>query len=206
MTEEAARSVLSSRHGYIDDLAATSDVDGDDEARLDAMLRADTDLSEKALSTAASWSDYDGCTRLHLAAVEGRAEEASALIVLGAEPHHGNVDGDTPLDLAVQHGRDEVVHTLLRAGFNGYAPDGAPARTALHVAADYGQEGIVRILVTGGCKSGRGDAWRWRDSLDARGGSRCAPRSHTRIFPHTHTHEPAHASSPLLRMPQPPVG
>ena len=199
MTEEAARSVLSSRHGYIDDLAATSDVDGDDEARLDAMLRADTDLSEKALSTAASWSDYDGCTRLHLAAVEGRAEEASALIVLGAEPHHGNVDGDTPLDLAVQHGRDEVVHTLLRAGFNGDAPDGAPARTALHVAADYGQEGIVRILVTGGANPDAAMPGDGETPL-MRAAAHGARQDLTHVYSLTHTHtnprmRPAHCGA-----------
>ena len=153
-TEEAARLLLTSRHGYDDDLAAVRDVpDGDEEARelqLDAMLRADTDLSQKALSTAASWSDYDGCTRLHLAAVDGRADECGALIALGAEPRHRNVEGDTALDLAALHGHDEVVRTLLRSGFNGDAPDAVPARTALHVASEHGQDNIVRILVSGG--------------------------------------------------------
>lgn len=149
MNEAEARALLTERFDYVDDLQAVRADDDIDEAALEAMLRADTDLTEKALSTAASWSDYDGCTRLHVAAMEQRVVEACALLALGADPRQRNAEGDTALDLAAAHGHDGIVRTILAAGYNG---DGEQpgARTALHVAAEHGQEAIARLLLESG--------------------------------------------------------
>jgi uncharacterized protein len=54
----------------------------------------------------------NGGTALHYACLNGRAGAAMALLGAGADPHVVNHHGETPLDMAVQRGREECVAIL----------------------------------------------------------------------------------------------
>jgi ankyrin repeat protein len=53
---------------------------------------------------------------LHYCGVEGDAEQARALLVIGQDPELRDRNGATPLHLAAQHGNLGVVTVLLDAG------------------------------------------------------------------------------------------
>ncbi|UCC99109.1 MAG: ankyrin repeat domain-containing protein, partial [Phycisphaerales bacterium] len=56
------------------------------------------------------------CTPLHCAARYGHKEVAELLIAKGAGVNARNNEGQTPLDIAVEEGRPEIVELLRKHG------------------------------------------------------------------------------------------
>ncbi len=93
--------------------------------------------------------DAQGRTRLHAAAVEGRRDEAGALIAGGADINARDNAGSAPLHLAAGFGQRAVVELLLTMGADVDARN-ATGDTPLHAAAYWGQLGVVVQLVESG--------------------------------------------------------
>ena len=93
--------------------------------------------------------DAQGRTRLHTAALEGRRDEAGALIAGGADINARDNAGAAPLHLAAGFGQRAVVDLLLTMGADVDARNAA-GDTPLHAAAFWGQLGVVVQLVESG--------------------------------------------------------
>ena len=94
-----------------------------------------------------------GRTRLHAAALEGRRDEAGALIAAGADINARDNAGSAPLHLAAGFGQRAVVDLLLTMGADVDARNAA-GDTPLHAAAYWGQLGVVVQLVESGADPG----------------------------------------------------
>lgn len=97
--------------------------------------------------------DAQGRTRLHAAALEGRRDEAGALIAAGADINARDNAGSAPLHLAAGFGQRAVVDLLLTMGADVDARNAA-GDTPLHAAAYWGQLGVVVQLVESGADPG----------------------------------------------------
>lgn len=97
--------------------------------------------------------DAQGRTRLHAAALEGRRDEAGALIAAGADINARDNAGSAPLHLAAGFGQRAVVDLLLTMGADVEARNAA-GDTPLHAAAYWGQFGVVVQLVESGADPG----------------------------------------------------
>lgn len=94
--------------------------------------------------------DARGYTALHFATMRGSASIAGALMGEGgADPDLGNLDGDTPLHIAVATRRIDVGEVLLRAGASVDAAN-RQGHTALHFAAALGLAGFTKQLLDRG--------------------------------------------------------
>ena len=115
----------------------------------------------KAGEAAADAADADGNTPLHLAARSGAEACAEALLRPPREAREQggpaaalpaklvnlqNRAGETCAHLAAKGGHGEVLRLLLWNGANVEAADGRRGRTALHFAAESGDEATVRAL------------------------------------------------------------
>ena len=88
----------------------------------------------------------DGSTALHMAAANGHAAVACALLARGARmlPNHA---GNTPLHWACLNGHEAAAAALLAApGADVYAKNGA-GRSAFTLAISAGHEGLARMLL-----------------------------------------------------------
>ena len=101
--------------------------------------------------------DARGYTALHFATMRGSASIAEALVGEGgADPDLGNLDGDTPLHIAVATRRTDVGEVLLRAGASVDAAN-RQGHTALHFAAALGLAGFTKQLLDRGADFGAVD-------------------------------------------------
>ncbi|KAK6542442.1 hypothetical protein TWF694_006395 [Orbilia ellipsospora] len=108
-----------------------------------------------------------GRTALHCAAESGCEEAAKYLIVNGANVDIYVAGGWTPIQIAARRGNREVVEVLIENGaalnqvtglpwgYHDYSPydtddANAEGKLAIHLAAEYGYEDIVRALIIGG--------------------------------------------------------
>ena len=99
-----------------------------------------------------------GHTPLHLAAMNGHAEDVTALLKHRADPNAQNKDGSTPLHLAAMNGHAEAVTALLNAGAdpNAQNKDGS---TPLHLAAKWNQHPeVITALLDAGAAANAQDA------------------------------------------------
>jgi hypothetical protein len=90
--------------------------------------------------------DVYGRTKLHLAAIEGRRDEAGSLVAAGADVNARDNNGATPLIVAAGFGQRAVVDLLLSLGADlearSYAGD-----TPLYSAAAWNQLAVVELLI-----------------------------------------------------------
>ncbi|CAM9723802.1 unnamed protein product, partial [Laminaria digitata] len=101
--------------------------------------------------------DSRGYTALHFATMRGSASIARALVDEGgADPDLGNLDGDTPLHIAVATRKVYVGEVLLRAGASVDAAN-RQGHTALHFAAALGLAGFTKQLLDRGADFGAVD-------------------------------------------------
>ncbi|KAK3156477.1 hypothetical protein QOZ80_2AG0107750 [Eleusine coracana subsp. coracana] len=128
-----------SRDGEEHDLFRAAQV-GDLET-LDALLAADPSLARRA-------SIYERLSALHIAAGNGHVQVVSMLLERGAHPDLLNRKKQTPLMVAVMHGRIECVLKLLEAGANMLMFDCVHGRTCLHHAAYYGHADCLRAVLS----------------------------------------------------------
>lgn len=100
--------------------------------------------------------DSDGLTPLIYATIRGHADVVRALLEAGADPacpasESGRYRGRAPLHIAVQHRREGILQSLLRAcsdsAIDAYDCDG---RTPLHVAIEADFEAGVQALLRAG--------------------------------------------------------
>lgn len=95
--------------------------------------------------------DTDGarCTPLHHAVVHGHLSLSQKLVSMGVDSNAVDFHGATPLYWAASSGKEPTVSWLL--GLSGSEPNSRNTeRSALHVAAGWGHEGVVGALLIGG--------------------------------------------------------
>ena len=97
--------------------------------------------------------DKDGCTALHIAAMEGDHGAVSDLLSNGADPNAQNGNGYTPLHKGAGEGHAEVVKLLLAAGAYIEAKTYSERNTPLHAGAQNGHAEVVRVLLEAGVNS-----------------------------------------------------
>ncbi|XP_027027080.2 CARD- and ANK-domain containing inflammasome adapter protein [Tachysurus fulvidraco] len=87
-------------------------------------------------------------TPLHLAAMAGHVQTVSTLLTAKAKVAAKDMDGCTALHYAAKKGHIRVVAALLTSGKNKNVNErNAWRRTPLHLAAEHGQEHVVRLLL-----------------------------------------------------------
>ncbi len=89
--------------------------------------------------------DIGGMTALHLAAREGFAVIAKALISKGADVNVKDNVGNTPLHLAAAHGRSAVVGVLAEA-MKELNPTNKLKNTPMQLAEAYGHYDVTKFL------------------------------------------------------------
>lgn len=87
-----------------------------------------------------------GWTSLHWAAENGHLDVVQQLLTAQASMEIRNVDGESPLLVAVRRARITVVDALVSAGANLDATDSI-GRTALHLAASFGLNQVLELLL-----------------------------------------------------------
>ena len=90
-----------------------------------------------------------GMTPLHLAALDGRFEEARSLIAQRASVSAQNKDGRTPLHFAALGGHHPVAQLLIDTGASVDARDKSGG-TPLHLAAMHGHRAVAELLLDRG--------------------------------------------------------
>ena len=108
-------------------------VDGDDWASLHSAARYNTYkvaalLISEGADIEAQGGD-DGLTPLHRAAFYGSVETAGLLIARGADPNAKTYADETPLDIAKQEGKRDIIAMLERAARKAESVDGEPDST-----------------------------------------------------------------------------
>ena len=88
--------------------------------------------------------------RLHKAAEKGDSTRTHLLLSCGADPNEADSEMMTPMHIAAQHGKVEVIQTLIKHGANMSEEAGQHQRTPLHCAVLEGHLAAVRVLVENG--------------------------------------------------------
>ncbi|XP_053385251.1 ankyrin repeat and sterile alpha motif domain-containing protein 1B-like isoform X2 [Mercenaria mercenaria] len=111
-------------------------------------------LSSFLKSVNVNYTDKNGYTALHHAAVNGFRDVVEVLLKADAQPGHLDNQGCTPVHLAAWNGDAEIVMQLLTAETD--SEDANPVNvnqqngtgdTALHCAAQYGHVAVVDVLL-----------------------------------------------------------
>ncbi len=126
---------------------------------VEAAMRNDLEAVRSLLRQAAdaNSSQGDGMTALHWAAMNGNPEMAQLLIYAGATVKSTTRIGSyTPLYLAAQYGKANVVDVLLKAGADAKAP-AIGGVTPLMMAASSGDADTVKALLEYGADVNAGE-------------------------------------------------
>lgn len=94
-------------------------------------------------------SDIQGTTALALAATDGDAASAQALLTAGAQVNKATKEGYTPLMAAARAGNLEYARVLLGAGADPRAT-ASGGTTALHLAAQANADTVIELLLERG--------------------------------------------------------
>lgn len=94
----------------------------------------------------------DGRTALHQAAANGNARILTALLAHGAQVNATNTNGETPLHFAARFGQLNALKLLVSHGANLNLQSKHAKATPLLIAAENGQEAIIRELLYFGAK------------------------------------------------------
>lgn len=100
---------------------------------------------------------HGGATPLHYAAAFGHAEILLALLEKGADKDALDIHGDTPLIRATYNGHLAVVEALLAAGADANVRSNLDRCSALHIAVDKADYGILSALLQRGVSTGTRD-------------------------------------------------
>ena len=92
------------------------------------------------------------------ATAEDRLAVAMLLVKHGTYLDARDSYDKTPLYLAVQNGRADVVHYLLKKGANPNVRDEKWGKTPFHIAAYYGEITIAKLLIKYGANANARDA------------------------------------------------
>ncbi|KAJ3687165.1 hypothetical protein LUZ61_016329 [Rhynchospora tenuis] len=92
--------------------------------------------------------DANGCSALHLGAFHGRTEICQYLVEdLGFPVNFLTAKGETPLCHSVMQGHEATARYLISQGADPVAPS-REGSTSLHYAAKYGQDKMVKYLLS----------------------------------------------------------
>ena len=95
-------------------------------------------------------TDSEAWTPLFMAAENGHAEVAEALIKARCEVDKASNEGMTPLSTAAENGHAEVAEALIEAGCDVDKAD-KDGHTPLYMAAEHGHAEVVEALLRAGC-------------------------------------------------------
>ncbi|KAJ3118250.1 hypothetical protein HDU96_002983 [Phlyctochytrium bullatum] len=110
----------------------------------------------------------EGYTPLHMAAAYNHTHIVNALVKRGVFLEYRTVDTDlegfTPLHIAAKFGSEESLRSLISNGAHLDAKTGLGLKSALHIAAERGHDGVCRILIEAAADRNRTiitakDAW-----------------------------------------------
>ncbi|KAJ7950345.1 E3 ubiquitin-protein ligase XB3-like [Quillaja saponaria] len=119
---------------------------------VEAMIEEDPSVLEQT-------SGHGRLSALHLAAANGRIEILSMLLDRSVNPDILNRYKQTPLMLAVMHGKISCAEILIRAGANVLMFDSLRRRTCLHYAAYYGHSDCLKAILLAAHSSPVADSW-----------------------------------------------
>ncbi|KAJ1409610.1 Zinc finger, RING-type [Sesbania bispinosa] len=112
---------------------------------------------------------------LHVAAANGRIEVLSMLLERNVKVDVLNRHKQTPLMLAVMHGRTGCVEKLIQAGANILMFDSLRRRTCLHYAAYYGHVDCLKAILSAAHSSPVADSWGFARFVNIRDGNGATP-------------------------------
>ncbi|THU51724.1 hypothetical protein C4D60_Mb06t34060 [Musa balbisiana] len=152
--------------GYDHDFFAA--VQGGDLRAVESFIRSDPSLVFRT-------TIYDGLSALHVAAANGRVEVLSMILDRSVNPDTVNRHKQTPLMLAVMHGKFACVQKLLEAGANILMFDSLNGRTCLHHAAYYGYADCLQVILSAAQSTTVADSWGFRRFVNVRDGNGATP-------------------------------
>lgn len=112
---------------------------------------------------------------LHLAAANGRIEVLSMLLDRNVKVDVLNRHKQTPLMLAVMHGKTGCMEKLIQAGANILMFDSIRRRTCLHYAAYYGHVDSLKAILSAAHSSPVADSWGFARFVNIRDGNGATP-------------------------------
>ncbi|KAL5710866.1 RING-type E3 ubiquitin transferase [Ranunculus cassubicifolius] len=118
---------------------------------------------------------FERLSALHLAAINGRIEVLSFMLDQFVNPDILNRHKQTPLMLAVMHGKISCVKKLLEAGANILMFDSVNGRTCLHYAAYYGHLDCLQALLAAAQSSPIAESWGFTRFVNIRDGNGATP-------------------------------
>ncbi|CAL9056938.1 unnamed protein product [Musa banksii] len=152
--------------GYDHDFFAA--VQGGDLRAVESFIRSDPSLVFRT-------TIYDGLSALHVAAANGRVEVLSMVLDRSVNPDTVNRHKQTPLMLAVMHGKFACVQKLLEAGANILTFDSLNGRTCLHHAAYYGYADCLQVILSAAQSATVADSWGFRRFVNVRDSNGATP-------------------------------
>ncbi|XP_059462499.1 putative E3 ubiquitin-protein ligase XBAT31 [Corylus avellana] len=135
---------------------------------LEAMVEADPSVLEET-------SGYGRLSALHVAAANGWIEVLSVLLDRSVNPDILNRHKQTPLMLAVMHGKISCVQKLIQAGANILMFDSLNGRTCLHYAAYYGHSDCLQAILSAAHSTPVADSWGFARFVNIRDGGGATP-------------------------------
>ncbi|KAF9599333.1 hypothetical protein IFM89_036631 [Coptis chinensis] len=118
---------------------------------------------------------YDRLSALHLAAINDQIEVLSFILDRNVNPDILNRHKQTPLMLAVMHGKITCVQKLLEAGANILMFDSINGRTCLHYAAYYGHSDCLKGILSAAHSSPVSESWGFTRFVNIRDGNGATP-------------------------------
>uniref|UniRef100_A0A7N0UN01 RING-type E3 ubiquitin transferase n=1 Tax=Kalanchoe fedtschenkoi TaxID=63787 RepID=A0A7N0UN01_KALFE len=135
-----------------------------------SFLERDGDDSLLKLTTG-----YDRQSALHIAAVSGWIEILCLLLDRSMNPDVLNRHKQTPLMLAVIHGKIACVQKLLQAGANVLMFDSINGRTCLHYAAFHGHSDCLQAIISAARSSPIAASWGFTRFVNVRDSKGATP-------------------------------
>ncbi|XP_061352897.1 putative E3 ubiquitin-protein ligase XBAT31 isoform X2 [Gastrolobium bilobum] len=143
---------LSCRQRHEDNKAFFTAVASGELEVVEAMVEEDHTVLEHTIG-------HDKLSPLHVAAANGRIEVLSMLLDRYFNVDMLNRHKQTPLMLAVMHGKTGCVEKLIHAGANILMFDSVRRRTCLHYAAYYGHIDCLKAILSAAHSTPVADSW-----------------------------------------------
>ncbi|XP_027351788.1 putative E3 ubiquitin-protein ligase XBAT31 [Abrus precatorius] len=118
---------------------------------------------------------HDRLSTLHVAAANGRIQVLSMLLDRSFNVDILNRHKQTPLMLAVMHGKTGCVENLINAGANILMFDSIRRRTCLHYAAYYGHIDCLKAILSAAHSTPVADSWGFARFVNIRDGNGATP-------------------------------
>ncbi|KAI4354451.1 hypothetical protein L6164_003311 [Bauhinia variegata] len=135
---------------------------------VEAMIEQDPSILEQT-------TGHGRLSALHVAASNGRIEILSMLLDRSVKVDILNRHKQTPLMLAVMHGKTGCVEKLIQAGANILMFDSLRGRTCLHYAAYYGHIGCLKAILSAAHSTPIADSWGFARFVNIRDGNGATP-------------------------------